>query len=63
MMSNEGLKAFDIATKRGKSKPTIERYLKLARQYGIIEFRGATKTGGYFITKLLKDNMENKKTE
>ncbi|MCY7421566.1 MAG: hypothetical protein LH478_07465 [Chitinophagaceae bacterium] len=43
---NEGLKTPDIATKRGKSKPTIERYLKLARVLRILEYKGAPKTGG-----------------
>ena len=59
IMDKEGLKAIDIAAKRGKSKPTIERYLKLARQFGLIEFRGPTKTGGYYITKSIRDNIEN----
>lgn len=54
---NEGLKTAEIATKRGKSKPTIERYLKQAKQLRIIEYRGSPKTGGYYITKLLKDTM------
>jgi ATP-dependent DNA helicase RecG len=58
--SNEGLKTAEIATKRGKSKPTIERYLKQAKQLRIIEYRGSPKTGGYYITKLLKDTMGNK---
>lgn len=59
IMSNEGLKAIDIAGKRGKALRTTERHLKLARQYGIIEFRGAPKTGGYFITKSLLEIIEN----
>jgi ATP-dependent DNA helicase RecG len=63
IMSKEGLKAFDIAEKRGKAIRTIERYLKLARQFGIVEFRGASKTGGYYITPSLKDKIENKRTE
>jgi len=41
----------DLATRRGKSKPTVERYLKLAKLLGVIEFRGAPKTGGYYLKK------------
>ena len=59
IMDKEGLKAIDIAAKRGRPKRTTERYLKLARQLGIVEFRGPTKTGGYYITKSLQDNIEN----
>ena len=63
IMNNEGLRTLDIAAKRGKAIRTTERYLKLARQFGIMEFRGAPKTGGYYVTKLLRDKIENKKTE
>lgn len=63
IMSNEGLKARDIAAKRSKSIRTIERYLKLARQFNIIKFTGAPKTGGYYITNKLRDRIENKKAE
>ena len=51
ILTKEGANALDIATKRGKSKPTIERYLRTAKEVGIIEFKGATKTGGYYLTK------------
>jgi ATP-dependent DNA helicase RecG len=61
IMINEGLKALDIREKRSKSIRTIERYLKLARQFNLIEFVGAPKTGGYYITKTLKDRIENKR--
>lgn len=55
---NEGFKALDIATKRGKSKPTIERYLKLAKELEIIEFKGAPKKGGYFLTRKITDRLK-----
>jgi len=51
ILTKEGANALDIATKRGKSKPTIERYLRTAKEVGIIEFKGAPKTGGYYLTK------------
>ena len=50
ILTKEGANALDIATKRGKSKPTIERYLRTAKEVGIIEFKGAPKTGGYYLT-------------
>lgn len=50
--NKEGINTDDIVEKiGGKSKPTIERYLKIARDLNIIEFRGASKTGGYYLTE------------
>jgi ATP-dependent DNA helicase RecG len=43
ILAKEGANALDIATKRGKSKPTIERYLRTAKEVKIIEFKGAPK--------------------
>ncbi|MDP3913350.1 MAG: hypothetical protein Q8R96_06400 [Bacteroidota bacterium] len=31
-----------------KSVATTERYLKILKEQGYIEFRGAPKTGGYY---------------
>jgi len=45
----EGLKAPEISDKLGKSIPTVERYLKLLKKAGFVQFRGAPKWGGYFI--------------
>ncbi len=43
--NNEGINANNIVAKTdNKSKPSIERYLKLARDLEIIEFKGASKT-------------------
>ena len=53
--NNEGINANYIVAKSGnKSKPTIERYLKIARKLNIVEYRGAAKTGGYFLTEKIK---------
>lgn len=57
VFENEGVKAVDIATKRGKSVRTIERYLKMAKALNIIEFKGAPKTGGYYLTKTGRDKI------
>ena len=63
ILGNEGLKAIDIAEQRGRAIRTTDRYLKMARQFGLIRFIGAPKTGGYYITELISDNVENKKPE
>ncbi|MCF8371340.1 MAG: putative DNA binding domain-containing protein [Bacteroidales bacterium] len=57
VLGKEGVNAMDIATKRGKSKPSIERYLRIAKEVGIIEFKGAPKTGGYYLTENMKAKL------
>lgn len=46
-----GKKASELNEQIGKSISTTERYLKVLKDQGYIEFQGAPKTGGYFITK------------
>ncbi|GHU65125.1 ArsR family transcriptional regulator [Bacteroidia bacterium] len=45
----EGLSASDIAKLIGKSWRTTMRYLNLLKKENKIEFRGAPKTGGYYL--------------
>ncbi|MBU3661315.1 MAG: hypothetical protein FGM14_15710 [Flavobacteriales bacterium] len=51
IVNQEGKKAVELNTLVNKSLATTERYLKILREQGYIEFRGASKTGGYFIKK------------
>ena len=44
-----GLKAPDVAKLLDKSLSAAERYIKKLKNAGLIEFRGAPKTGGYFL--------------
>jgi ATP-dependent DNA helicase RecG len=46
---NEGLSASDIAKQIGKSWRTTMRYLDLLKKEDKIEFKGAPKTGGYYL--------------
>ena len=43
-----GIRSNAIATYIGKSIPTVSRYLKILKDAGKIEFRGAPKNGGYY---------------
>ena len=45
-----GLRTNELATFVGKSIPTVSRYLRVLKDAGKIEFRGAPKNGGYFAT-------------
>lgn len=47
-----GLNSSKIAELIGKSTSTAKRYLNSLVRLGIIEFRGAQKTGGYFKNEL-----------
>jgi ATP-dependent DNA helicase RecG len=40
-------KAHEIAEQLNKSVSSVERYLKILRENGMLEFEGAPKTGGY----------------
>ncbi len=52
-----GLKANEISTRIDKSIASVERYITSLKKMGIIEFRGAPKTGGYYI---ITDNEKDK---
>lgn len=47
--SEEGLSAPEIAKRIGKSLRTTKRYLDILKKSNKIEFRGALKTGGYYL--------------
>lgn len=46
-----GKKANELNEQIDKSLSTTERYLKILKEQGFIEFRGAPKTGGYHLLK------------
>ena len=49
LRAKPGLNASEIAESISKSWRTTMRYLKSLNEKGLIEFRGAPKTGGYYI--------------
>ncbi|HHV86637.1 MAG TPA: winged helix-turn-helix transcriptional regulator [Petrimonas sp.] len=51
MSESEGLNTNDIAERINKSISTTERYISKLKKAGLIEFRGAPKTGGYYVLK------------
>jgi len=46
--TNPGRRANELATLIGKSVQSVERYVKVLKETGEVEFRGAPKNGGYF---------------
>ncbi|WP_055432417.1 hypothetical protein [Candidatus Symbiothrix dinenymphae] len=49
--NNPLIKRTDIIIFIGKSKTTVERYLKILKDNNLIEYIGSLKTGGYRIIK------------
>ncbi len=60
IQDQEGIRVNEIVERSDKSKPTIERYLNIARAIKLLEFKGAPKTGGYYITDSLKKKLTSK---
>lgn len=45
---NPGKRANELATYIGRSVQSVERYVMVLKDAGKIEFRGASKNGGYY---------------
>ena len=56
--SSSGLRVTELVSQRGKPARMIERWLKQLKDNQRIEFRGAPKTGGYFLRTLGQINDE-----
>ena len=48
IVQRPGVRTNEIATHIGKSIPTVSRHIKILKDSGKIEFRGAPKNGGHF---------------
>lgn len=48
---NPGINSKELHSKLSVTIQTIERWIKELRDKNIIEFRGAAKTGGYYISE------------
>lgn len=51
LYSNPGTMSYDIIAALGRPKPTVDRYIANLKNKNIIEFKGAPKSGGYFLHK------------
>jgi ATP-dependent DNA helicase RecG len=51
-MVNEkpGINMIELISKTGKGKTTVHRYVSILKDNEIIEYKGARKTGGYYLT-------------
>lgn len=53
---NPGLKTNEISTHIDKSIAPVERYITSLKKKKLIDFRGAPKTGGYYIITKKKED-------
>ena len=51
---NEGVRTNEINKNLNIPTSTLERYIKQLRDVGLIEFRGSSRTGGYFVQPAIK---------
>lgn len=61
LLSNNGANVKEISEKLTIARRTVERDLKLLRDVKIIEFKGAKRTGKYFLTNKILSEKEKKK--
>ena len=60
--NEKGVSINEIINKTGKSNASVKRYLQILKTIDLIEFKGAAKTGKYFITSTLFSKIkENEK--
>ena len=57
----EGASIKDIMDATGKSNATVKRYLQVLREISLIEFKGAAKTGRYYLTDNAVKKIKPKK--
>lgn len=55
---NPGTMSYDIVAALGRPKPTVDRYIANLKDKNIIEFKGAPKSGGYFLTKKISKLLQ-----
>ena len=58
IQANPGQRAGEMAVTFAVTQRTIERLLKQLKENGLVEFKGATKTGGYHATVAKGPNRE-----
>ena len=58
IINNPGINTKSIAESTNKPKPTIERYIRIAKETNMIEFQGSSKSGGYYVTEKMKAKLK-----
>jgi ATP-dependent DNA helicase RecG len=56
--NQKGINRIELIERIGKAKTTLERYLKVLKENNLIEYRGAKKTGGYFLSEYALNKLK-----
>jgi len=56
--NHKGANRITIIDKIGKGNTTLERYLKILKNYDLIEYQGSKKTGGYHLTEKAQNKLK-----
>ena len=56
--NQKGINRRELIDTIGKGKTTLERYLKVLKEYDLIEYRGSKKTGGYYLTEKANEKLK-----
>ena len=56
--SDNGVSINGLIESIGKSHRTVQRYLQILKTLDLIEFKGASKTGKYYLTKKMKEKLK-----
>jgi len=56
--ANEGKRIPFLADEISESIKSVERYIRQLREFGLIEYKGSSKTGGYSLTNKLKQKIK-----
>ncbi|HNW90776.1 MAG TPA: hypothetical protein PKN48_14040 [Bacteroidales bacterium] len=59
--NNNGVPINEVMNKTGKSNATVKRYLQILKTIDFIEFKGAAKTGKYYMTRTALHKIQKKK--
>jgi ATP-dependent DNA helicase RecG len=58
VLANEGTRIPFLSEKINEPEKNVERYIKQLRTYGLVRFQGSTKTGGYYLTYVIKKKLK-----
>lgn len=58
ILNQPGINRLELIGKSGKSKTSIERYLRILKENNFVDYQGSKKTGGYHLTDGAKEKLE-----
>lgn len=58
ILNQPGINRLELIKKSGKSKTSIERYLRILKENNFVNYQGSKKTGGYHLTDEAKQKLK-----